>query len=143
MAQSGHHAAEFPCLLLGVKRTSEECAAMSAFYPERKSDDPPAVMQYRRLTDGFCPKLKTGIRRRLSPIVVSRCMDKVAPVVSEVRSTFVCLVDQMYGPRTVVHADWRRRAALPVVKRIAQRGEIGRSDVGAGKGLVAVSGREL
>ena len=30
MAQSGHHVAEFQCLLLGAKRTSEECAAMSA-----------------------------------------------------------------------------------------------------------------
>ena len=30
MAQSGHHAAKFQSLLLGVKRTSEECAAMSA-----------------------------------------------------------------------------------------------------------------
>src|SRR5215472_16377764 len=36
LAQSGHHAAEFQCLLLGVKRTSEECAAMSAFDPKRK-----------------------------------------------------------------------------------------------------------
>jgi hypothetical protein len=30
LAQSGHHANEFQCPLLGVKRTSEECAAMSA-----------------------------------------------------------------------------------------------------------------
>jgi len=35
LAQSGHHAAEFQCLLLGVKRTSEECPAMSAFDPKR------------------------------------------------------------------------------------------------------------
>jgi len=62
--------------------------------------------------------------------------------VSKVRSTFVCLVDQMYGPRAVVR-DWRRRAPLPVIKRIAKRGKIGRSDVCAGKGLVALSSREF
>jgi CheY-like chemotaxis protein len=35
LAQSGHHATGFRCPLLGVKRTSEECAAMSAFDPKR------------------------------------------------------------------------------------------------------------
>ena len=35
LAQSGHSTTEFQCPLLGVKRTSEECAAMSAFDPKR------------------------------------------------------------------------------------------------------------
>src|SRR5262249_16196166 len=35
MAQSGHHAAEFQCLLLGVKRTLLGGAPMSAFDPKR------------------------------------------------------------------------------------------------------------
>src|SRR5215472_17211975 len=33
LAQSGHHAAEFQCLLLGVKRTSLRHAEMSAYDP--------------------------------------------------------------------------------------------------------------
>src|SRR5215469_8809358 len=37
LAQSGHRATEFQCRLLGVKRTSEESAAMSAFDPKRTS----------------------------------------------------------------------------------------------------------
>ena len=34
-AQSGHHAAEFQCLLLGVKRTSGGRSSMPAFDPKR------------------------------------------------------------------------------------------------------------
>src|SRR6516164_3708011 len=37
LAQSGHVAAEFQCLLLGVKRTLVGDAAMSAFDPKRTS----------------------------------------------------------------------------------------------------------
>ena len=35
LAQSGHSAAEFQCPLLGVKRTSDRGASMSAFDPKR------------------------------------------------------------------------------------------------------------
>jgi len=35
LAQSGHHAAEFQCLLSGVKRTSRERTSMSANDPKR------------------------------------------------------------------------------------------------------------
>ena len=35
LAQSGHFATEFQCLLLGVKQTSGEAASMSAFDPNR------------------------------------------------------------------------------------------------------------
>ena len=37
LTQSGHSVTEFQCPLLGVKRTSQECAAMSAFDPKRTS----------------------------------------------------------------------------------------------------------
>src|SRR5258708_32790627 len=52
------------------------------------------------------------------------------------------LVDQPHDPRTVVHADRRRRASLPAVERIAQCGESGRGDVGTWEGLVALGGGE-
>src|SRR5260370_19378456 len=55
----------------------------------------------------------------------------------------VRLVDQPHDPRTVVHADRRRRASLPAVERIAQCGESGRGDVGTWEGLVALGGGEL
>src|SRR6516165_6715332 len=35
LAQSGHHAAEFQCLLLGVKRTSSQLTSMSVIDPKR------------------------------------------------------------------------------------------------------------
>src|SRR5262245_59099700 len=35
LAQSGHHATEFPCPLLGVERTSLGHSEMSAFDPKR------------------------------------------------------------------------------------------------------------
>lgn len=68
---------------------------------------------------------------------------KVTPLSSKVRSAFVGLVDQTYGPRAVVRADWRGRAALPMIERITQCGEVGRGNVGARKGLVTISAREL
>src|SRR6516225_9335285 len=37
LAQSGHHAVEFQCLLLGVKQTSGRRTSMSAFDPKRTS----------------------------------------------------------------------------------------------------------
>src|SRR5262252_2124136 len=40
LAQSGHHAVEFQCLLLGVKRTSVAPSSMSAFDPKRTCGGP-------------------------------------------------------------------------------------------------------
>jgi hypothetical protein len=37
LAQSGHHDCADECLLLEIKRTSEECGAMSVFDPKRTS----------------------------------------------------------------------------------------------------------
>jgi chromate transporter len=53
------------------------------------------------------------------------------------------LIDQLHGPRAVVHANWWRRTSPPAVEHIAQRGEIGRGDGGAWERLVALGGGEL
>ena len=74
-----------------------------------------------------------------------RCVttSDISQVISQAAGTLIRLVDQAHRPRAVVHADRRRRALLPVIERIAQRGEIGRRDVGARKDLVARGGGEL
>ena len=52
LAQSRHRTVEFRCPLLGVKQTSQECTAMSAFDPKRTFDP-----EYCCLTqnDGWTP----------------------------------------------------------------------------------------
>ena len=63
LAQSGHSATEFQCLLLGVKRTSRGRAPMSAFDPKRTSAHSDAIEQVR------CQRRRFGTPSRPSALL--------------------------------------------------------------------------